>query len=178
MGGSTIGAGKIIASDTADTVAAFLAEISDLGQVGLSSQAAGAQGQAEQHQRRVFGPQDVNILHLAATTLDHICAERGLHDVALVKIDIEGGELLALRGAAGLLDGAFGVPPVVAFEYSALFPTRGGLREDILDLFFDRGWKIYRLAQGKNGGGDLIPVTTHAEAPQHDNLVAIPPGRS
>ena len=119
----------------------------------------------------------MSIRHLAATTLDQICTEHGLRDVALVKIDIEGGELLALRGAAGLLDGAFGVPPVVAFEYSALFATRGGQREEILDLFFERDWKLYRLAQGKTGGGDLIPIATHAAAPQHDNLVAIPPGR-
>ena len=41
-------------------------------------------------------------------------------------MDIEGGELLAMKGAKRLLDGDFGDLPVIAFEYSTLFPMRGG----------------------------------------------------
>ena len=171
MGGSVVGSGKIIADDAPETVAAFLAEVSGLNQVPLS--ALDTRGR----ERRQFGAADVMIRHIPGTTVDAICAAKSLRDVAVMKIDIEGGELLALRGAVGLLDGAFGVPPVVAFEYSALFPTRGGLREEILAMFFSRAWRIYRLGGGKNAGGDLVEIRDAAEAPFHDNLIAVPPGR-
>lgn len=171
MGGSVVGSGKIIADDAPETVAAFLAEVSGLNQVPLS--ALDTRGR----ERRQFGAADVVIRHIPGTTVDAICVAKSLRDVAVMKIDIEGGELLALRGAVGLLDGAFGIPPVVAFEYSALFPTRGGLREEILAMFFSRGWRIYRLGGGKNAGGTLVEIRTAAEAPFHDNLIAVPPGR-
>jgi hypothetical protein len=127
---------------------------------------------------RTFAAPDISVRRVPAVTIDDCCRSHGLRDVAIVKIDVEGGELLALRGAAGLLDGAFGRPPLVAFEYSNLFPTRGGRREEVLELFLSRGWTLFRLADGKNGGGGLLAVPDAASAPAHDNLIAVPPGRS
>lgn len=171
MGGSAAGSGKVLTDDRPATLKAFLAEISTLNQVPLS-----ATGGQVKVQRR-FGKDDVDFRRVPAVTLDGLCARFGLRDVAVVKVDIEGGELEALRGASGLLDGAFGTPPVVAFEYSALFPTRGGQREEILSLFWARGWRIWRLDGGKSRGGAAVPVTDAATAPRHDNLIAVPPGR-
>ena len=42
-------------------------------------------------------------IEVATTTLDAYAEEHGLDHVDLVKLDIEGAELMALRGAAGLL---------------------------------------------------------------------------
>jgi FkbM family methyltransferase len=169
MGASCVGSGKILADDKPETVAAFLTEISASGQLPMTKAIP------HERERRAFGLQDVNIRKCRCTTVDLICAERGLHDVAIMKIDIEGGELLALRGATKLLDGDLGTPPVIAFEYSALFPTRGGKREEILGMFFQRKWRIFRLVGGKNLGGDMVEVLSAHEAPYHDNLIAIPP---
>ena len=109
MGGSSAGSGKVLADADPATLRAFLDEVSGLNQVPLS--ALGSQVK----ERRRFGPADVDLRRVPAVTLDGLCARFALRDVAVVKIDIEGGELEALRGAAGLLDGAFGRPPVVAF---------------------------------------------------------------
>lgn len=171
MGAGTVGSGKILGDDAPGTVAAFLDEVSGLTMVPLSLLHHDAK------ERRTFGPGDVAVRRVPAVTFDGICAERGLRDVAMVKMDIEGGELMALRGAQGLLDGAFGRPPVVAFEYSALFPMRGGRREEILDMFLTRGWSLWRLAGGKGRGGEPVAVENAAAAPRHDNLIAVPPGR-
>jgi hypothetical protein len=112
------------------------------------------------------------------TTLDRICTDRGWSDVALVKLDIEGAELAALRGAESLLSGALGKPPIVAVEYSQIIPTIGGKPEDIFALFATRGWRAYRLANGKEGGGDLHPIESADQAPRHDNVIFVPPERA
>jgi FkbM family methyltransferase len=171
MGDTCAGVGKVLESDDGAVVAAFLEEISSLNQVRLSSQT-----ELGDWEHRTFTKADVNILSVPATTIDDICRHLGLRHVRLIKIDIEGGELLALRGAAGLLDGAFGRPPTVVFEFSRLFPMRGGTHEEVLDIFFQRGWQLFRLSGGKTMGGTLEAVPDHASAPHHDNLIAIPPG--
>ena len=71
-------------------------------------------------------------------------------------MDIEGGELLAMKGAKRLLDGDFGDLPVIAFEYSTLFSMRGGKAVQLLQLFLDRGWSLWVFSSGKGGGGELI----------------------
>ncbi len=47
--------------------------------------------------------QEVRALDVSVATLDEFCRERGLARIDLLKMDLQGGELLALRGAAGLL---------------------------------------------------------------------------
>lgn len=171
MGGSTAGLGKIIESNSADTVQGFLTEISSLNQVPLSTLSSKAK------ERRAFDDSDVNIRRCRGVTIDGLCREHGLRNVAIMKIDIEGGELLAFRGASGLLDGEFGTPPIVAFEYSNLFPTRGGDRSEILDIFLSRNWSLFQFSAGKGGGGELKLIPDPSLAPDHDNVIAIPPGR-
>jgi len=119
----------------------------------------------------------VQLQETEMTTLDAIAARIG-RPINLMKIDIEGAELLALRGASGLLDGAFGPPPVITLEYSNLFPIFGGQRSEIYDQFERRGWTAYRFAKGKNAGGDLVVLASESEAPDHDDLVFVPPGRT
>lgn len=105
-------------------------------------------------------------------TLDDLCKEHGLPN--LIKIDIEGAELLCLRGATQLLSGGFGPKPVIAMEYSNLFPTFGGERESAFRLLADAGYVAHRMKGGKVRGGDLIEIPDAENAPQHDDLFFIP----
>lgn len=109
---------------------------------------------------------------VSATTIDAIIRETGaVPDV--MKMDIEGAELLALRGAPELLSGAFGKCPVIALEYSNLFPTIGGKREDIFALLMEYGYTAFRMAGGKSRGGELIEVVNTEDAPDHDDLIFV-----
>lgn len=120
----------------------------------------------------------VRISEVEVTTLDALCRQHALRDVALLKLDIEGHELNAVRGAQGLLDGAFGVPPVVALEFSRLVHTAGGTPDDLFAQFARRGWTAWRLSGSKSTGGRLVRVPDAASAPEHDNLIFVPPGRA
>jgi FkbM family methyltransferase len=120
----------------------------------------------------------VRISEVEVTTLDALCRQHALRDVALLKLDIEGHELNAVRGAQGLLDGAFGLPPVVALEYSRLMHTAGGTPEDLFAQFARRGWTAWRLSGSKSTGGQLVRVPDAASAPEHDNLVFVPPAHA
>jgi FkbM family methyltransferase len=52
----------------------------------------------------------VSEIDVEATTLDDFCGERGLGAIDVLKLDLQGAELMALRGAAGLLArGAIGL---------------------------------------------------------------------
>jgi len=108
-------------------------------------------------------------------TLDSIAEEYGCPQ--LIKIDIEGAELLCLKGGRRLLLGEFGCQPIITMEYSSLFPTFGGRREEAFELLLGAGYSAYRMTKGKVGGGDLIEVPNSESAPDHDDLFFIPPGR-
>jgi FkbM family methyltransferase len=47
--------------------------------------------------------QPVQTIDVRAVTLDEFCAAEGVNDIDLLKMDIQGGEALALEGAASLL---------------------------------------------------------------------------
>ncbi|SEA65035.1 FkbM family methyltransferase [Rubrimonas cliftonensis] len=169
---SNIGAARVLENDDPATVSDYARSLSLLNERVLDPMLTAAKA------RRAYSADDVAVIRREAVTIDGLCSRFGLRDVALMKIDVEGGELMALRGAAALLDGAFGTPPLVAFEYSDLFPQRGGALGDVLDVFLSRGWRLFRFEHEKNLGGALLPVTGPDDAPEHDNLVAAPPGRA
>lgn len=170
MGASTVGAGKLLEANKPDAVSGFLNEISTLGQVPLRSELTPENKDRKEHQTS-----DVIVSEVETISIDDLCLRLGLSNIGLIKMDIEGGELLAMRGAKRLLDGDFGEPPVIAFEYSTLFPMRGGEARNLLQLFWDRGWSLWFFANGKGGGGDLMQIKKIEDAPFHDNIVAYPP---
>lgn len=68
---------------------------------------------------------------ISITTLDRYCEERGISHVDFVKMDIEGYEMAALRGAERLLrTGSLGV---VQFEYSAVFIDAGASLRQLME---------------------------------------------
>lgn len=160
-----IGSSRIIPNASHVAKQRFLDEISGLGTIALRKDAI----------ERRYGTEDLFVETVEATTLDALCEAHGLRDVAVVKIDIEGAELLALRGAKKLLDGQFGAPPVVALEYSRLVPLMGGTPEDVFAEFAGRGWSVHVQKNGKSRGGPLVRLDSAADAPDHDNIICLPP---
>ena len=86
-------------------------------------------------------------------TLDDIAGERGIHEAQFIKMDLEGYEIEALKGAAGLLPKAEAVMLEVRFiqynrgapifdEVAAFMKDRGFA---LFDLFNFQRWKDNRL---------------------------------
>jgi len=75
-------------------------------------------------------------------TLDTLDAEHSLAPVDFIKLDIEGGELLALRGARRVLESSERV--VIMFESDPEWCKRSGYRrEEVVELLRSLGFGIY-----------------------------------
>ena len=77
-------------------------------------------------------------------TLDAFCEERGIDKVDFIRMDIEGAELMALMGAQGILNRDR--PHVLLEIHPAMLAARfGASGEAVLDLFRDRGYRMFAL---------------------------------
>jgi len=77
-------------------------------------------------------------------TLDGFCAERGIDRVDFIRMDIEGAELMALRGAEGVLERDR--PSVLLEIHPAMLTARFGASEDeVFDLFRRLGYRMSAL---------------------------------
>jgi FkbM family methyltransferase len=82
-----------------------------------------------------------------AVVIDTLVSEMNLADVTLIKMDIEGSEVAAVRGMTGLLSGPM-APPIL-FESNALtLALRGQTPADLVASLSDFGYSIYQLALG------------------------------
>lgn len=91
-----------------------------------------------------------------------------LNEVALIKCDIEGADLYAMRGAKRTLEKH---RPTVIIEITPWFLEGFGLRvADVTRFFFDLGYALYRYESGK-----LHPAAT--EDIVEDNWIFIHPSR-
>jgi FkbM family methyltransferase len=99
------------------------------------------------------------------TTIDAYLAERGVNRVDLVKIDIEGAELLALRGGAAML--ARDDAPLFIMELNPRTQSYGGAGSgDLLGLLQQYGYAFYPIATYYSDGPN--PVTNGVVAkPAH-----------
>lgn len=110
------------------------------------------------------GPEDDEV-RVPVITLDGF---RGLEGVKLMKVDVEGAEILAFRGARRFLsaDGA----PVIFFEVDDELAARFGASSvDVKRLLVEYGYGIYRWRRGA-----LVPVALD-EHHEHEDLFAIKP---
>lgn len=81
-------------------------------------------------------------------TLDAFCAEHGVDHVDFIRMDIEGAELMALMGALAILDRDR--PHVLLEIHPVMLQARFGSSGDaVLDLFRDRGYRMFALADGR-----------------------------
>lgn len=91
-----------------------------------------------------------------------------LGPTSLIKLDIEGAELAALRGAEALLDRDH---PAVICEINPWFLEGFGIAlRELLDFFDARGYSVHRLVDGR-----LHPVAEHEI--EEDNYVFLPAER-
>lgn len=92
---------------------------------------------------------------------------------ALLKCDIEGADLFALRGAARMIDRA---RPVVICEINPWFLEGFSLQTgELLDFFASRGYQCYRYDEVAPGRRRLVPIAP-AEVVE-DNYVFLHPAR-
>ena len=81
-------------------------------------------------------------------TLDAFCAEQGIDSVDFIRMDIEGAELMALMGALTILDRDR--PHILLEIHPAMLQARfGASGEAVLDLFRDRGYRMFALNDGR-----------------------------
>lgn len=97
-------------------------------------------------------------LTVPTIALDAFCAERGIERVNLLKIDVEGAEILVLRGATKLLSGESA--PTLIFELDPQMPKNfGSSADEILNLVRSFGYQTFIV--GKN---ELLPVPEPLES--------------
>jgi FkbM family methyltransferase len=106
--------------------------------------AAGAAPSLRPQKNRLEAPKGK--LKVRATSLD---AEMTLHNLTLptiLKIDIEGAEILALRGARKLLTGLFGPKPRLVFMelHPKFLPSFGATADDVRKVMQDAGYSLLK----------------------------------
>jgi FkbM family methyltransferase len=108
-----------------------------------------------------FGDMSAHQEPVRVTTIDAIVAEHGLERVDLLKLDLEGGELAALRGATDCL--ARGIVRNVAFEFGEPSLYSRAFFRDFWDLLHPAGFALARVLPG----GRLRRVGAYSEELEH-----------
>jgi len=90
--------------------------------------------------------------------------------IHLIKIDIEGYELEALKGAKDILDGES--PPMLIVECSQRRENTYGLNTDDLYEFLKSNtqYRLFKSRGGKEKISKLVEIKSRSELPQHDNI--------
>lgn len=146
-----------------------------LNNIGLSSEAGTAKlyydkensGLASLTKRELafrnieFGQEE----EVSLSTVDDYCKDHGIDRIHWLKLDIEGHELDALRGASGM----FGrkAIEIVTFEFGGCnIDTRTFFR-DFFDFFSSIGMTIHRITPS----GHFQPITRYRETEEQFNTV-------
>lgn len=100
-------------------------------------------------------------IQVQGCTLDALTAAGGIPPPTVLKIDIEGAEILALRGADRLLNGAS--PPRALFLeiHDTLLPAFGSSADEVLRLVRNAGYEHVIYEARRSDQSHLI-VTRHA----------------
>jgi len=98
-------------------------------------------------------------------TLDSIIEENNIHKVRLLKIDIEGYELFALKGAQKTLD----ITDIIFFEsWEKHYQAYGYSTGDVIKLLNIKGFEVYKLDLNYN----LIKIDENYSSEICENLIA------
>jgi FkbM family methyltransferase len=102
-------------------------------------------------------------------TLDEYCDSESVGTIDLLKIDVEGAELLVLRGASQQLESDSG--PAIVFEVDAgLMASFGWSQAGVVLFLENHGYSVYWQDRGR-----LVPVSTDSHAADHGDLFALKP---
>lgn len=95
-------------------------------------------------------------------------------EVEMIKIDIEGFELEALKGAKSILSSK--TPPILIVECTEETEHQDYTREELYSWLkhTNSNYKFYKLKGSKSRKSKLIEITNQSELPTHDNLFCIP----
>ena len=105
---------------------------------------------------------------VAATTLDEFCQSQGLARIDYLKLDVEGAEIHALRGATGLL-GRQAVS-CLQFEVSRkMLDGLGARAREVFEFLSNHGYECHAIGED----GRVGPVATDSDA-FYDNYIAFP----
>jgi FkbM family methyltransferase len=107
-------------------------------------------------------------IEVPTTTLDALVAAEGLERVDVLKLDVEGAELLVLAGATHVLQA---LRPIVILEADDEHQRRfDASAQDVLDAVVAHGYRVYRYRRGR-----LEPVDHVVEG--EDDYVFVPEER-
>jgi FkbM family methyltransferase len=136
-------------------------------QAGLSEQAQTAMLYGDRLGSQVGSVYARRLEHYSATvvpqeradffTLDDFCREHDVHAIALLKLDVEGHELAALRGAGALF--ARGAIGAVQFEFGGCAIDARIYFQDFWYWLHERGYEIFRVLPS----GELYPIPRYSE---------------
>lgn len=105
---------------------------------------------------------------VSVVTLDTLIERYGWEDVDMVKIDAEGYDARAVRGAtAALTRGAIGV---VQFEYNRAWQIAGETLYGMYEFFKERGYRVFLL---KRDGLYDLDYARYEEYFEYSNFVAL-----
>ncbi len=107
-----------------------------------------------------------NILEVPTDTLNNIFHNHNFTNLTLAKIDVEGAELLALKGATFLLKQQH--PYVWILEVNDTVNHFGHRKQDVVDLLLNYGYLLYRYDADTN---DIHEITL--DQAQGNNVLAI-----
>jgi FkbM family methyltransferase len=119
--------------------------ISDrIGTAVLSEYEAGAEGYSSLGDQHWCASRQVGSTTVPTTTLDDYAAKMGVDRVDFIKMDIEGAELHALRGAARLLSSR--PPPVLLIEFADVNTAGLGYKAiEIWDFLEALGYQFRKI---------------------------------
>jgi hypothetical protein len=88
----------------------------------------------------------------------------------MIKIDVEGFELEALKGAKNLLSSE--IPPILIVECTEETEHQNYTREALYSWLKNTNsqYKFYKLKGSKSRKSKLIEIFDQSELPTHDNL--------
>ena len=114
------------------------------------------------------GKKSKEVFDLQTRRGDDIVAEHDVDDIALIKIDVDGYDVLALRG---FLSAIKKQRPVVQFEYSRFYIFTRCYLKDAYELFSSMDYQVGRLMPGWIAFSEY---TTGLEMFKSNNFVAVP----
>lgn len=107
-----------------------------------------------------------NTISVPTDTLENLILGQAIDYLTLAKIDIEGAELLAFKGAASLLDQHR--PPVWILEINQAVEHFGHTQQDVVNLLHHYGYHLYHYSADRN---QISSITL--EQQQGNNVIAI-----
>lgn len=110
-------------------------------------------------------------IEIPIITLDHYCHKQEIDRIDLLKIDVEGAELMVLRGAEKMIEM---VSPLMIVELHKGESKRFGYTvAETIQFLWDAGYSLYTVKYGLTTRPRLVPFT---EMEKNRQIVAAIPG--